>query len=72
MLDISEVARSWFASYLTGRTQSLKIGSVMSKERVLKCCVPQSSVLGPQLYCDYTIPLGTHQKLSNFIPHVCR
>ena len=57
MFGVSGDALSWFASYLTGRTQSVKIGSVMSKERVLKCCVPQGSVLGPQLYCDYTIPL---------------
>ena len=59
MFGVSGDALSWFASYLTGRTKSVKIGSVMSKERVLKCCVPQGSVLGPQLYCDYTIPLGT-------------
>ena len=31
----------------------------MSKERVLKCLVPQGSILGPQLYCDYTVPPGT-------------
>ena len=59
MFGVSGDALSWFASYLSGRTQSVKIGSVMSKERVLKYCVPQGFVLGPQLYCDYTIPLGT-------------
>ena len=57
--EVSGVALSWFTSYLTGRTQSDKIGSGMSKEGVLKCCVHQGSVLGPQLYSDYEIPLGT-------------
>ena len=33
MFAVSGDALSWFASYLTGRTQSVKIGSVMSKER---------------------------------------
>ena len=37
----------------------------MSEERVLKCCVPQGFVLGPQLYCDNTIPLGTI--ITNFL-----
>ena len=59
MFGVSGDALSGFASYPTGRIQSVKIGSVMSKDRVLKYCVPQGSVLGPQLYCDYTIPLGT-------------
>ena len=67
MFRVSGVALSWFASYLTGRTQSVKIESVMSKERVLKCCHPQGAVLGPQLYCDYTIPLGTFISRSFFI-----
>ena len=56
--SVSGVALSWFASYVTGRTQSVKIVSVISKERVLTCCVTQSSDWGPQLYCDYTVPLG--------------
>ena len=58
MFGVSGDPLSWFASYLIGRTQSVMIGSMMSKERALKCCVPQGSVLGPQLYCDYTIPPG--------------
>ena len=55
MFSVSRVALSWFASYIASRTQSVKIGSVMSKDRDLKCCVSQGSVLGPQLYFDYTI-----------------
>ena len=46
MFGVSGVVFSWFASYLTDRTQSVKICSVMSEERVLKCCVPQGSILG--------------------------
>ena len=59
MFGVSGAVLSWFESYLNGRTQSLKIGNVMSIKKILKCCVPQGSVLGPQLYCDYTTPLGT-------------
>ena len=59
MFGVIGVALSRFNSYLTGRTQSVKIGSVMSKEGVLKCSVPQGSVSGPQLYYDYTMHLGT-------------
>ena len=57
MFVVTGVALCWFASHLPGGTESVKIGRVMSKERALKCCVPQGSVLGPQLYCDYTILL---------------
>ena len=33
-------------------------------KKVLKCCVPQGPVLGPQLYCDYTTPLVTIIRLA--------
>ena len=59
MFSFSGVDLSWVASYLADRSQSVKKGNVMSDDRVLKCCVAQGSVLGPQLYCDYTIPVGT-------------
>ena len=65
---VSGDALSWFASYETGRTQSVKIDSVMFKEIVLKCCVFPGSILGPQLDCDYTILHSTcMQMILNYI-----
>ena len=40
----------WFKSYLSDRTQCIKIGSVLSEARKLKFGVPQGSVLGPILF----------------------
>ena len=34
MFGVSGDTLSWFASYLAGRTQSVKIGSGVSKDRV--------------------------------------
>ena len=39
----------WFKSYLSDRTQCIKIGSVLSEARKLKFGVPQGSVFGPIL-----------------------
>ena len=44
---------SWFRSYLHGRTQSVRIGSMLSAPRVVSCGVPQGSVLGPTLFILY-------------------
>ena len=40
MFGVNGAVLSWFESYLNGRTQSVKIGNVMSIKKVLKCCVP--------------------------------
>ena len=48
----------WFKSYLSDRTQFIKIGSVLSEARKLKFGVPQGSVLGPILFSLYTTPLS--------------
>ena len=48
----------WFISYLSCRTQSV-FGCHESTPSVLKCGVPQGSVLGPLLFTLYTRPLST-------------
>ena len=56
---ISELALSWFKSYLSGRTHSVKVGSTLSHPAALHYGVPQGSVLGPILFSLYTNPIGS-------------
>ena len=51
-------ALKWIESYLTGRTQSVCIDGHYSDKHVLKCGVPQGSVLGPILFTMYTQAIG--------------
>jgi len=48
----------WFKSYLTDRKEQVCIQGVLSKGKMLKCGVPQGSVLGPLLFTAYTSPIG--------------
>ena len=45
-------------SYLTDRTQGVLIDNVLSSLSELFFGVPQGSVLGPLIFCIYTLPLG--------------
>ena len=57
--EISELALGWFKSYLSGRTQSVKVGSTLSNPVALQHGVPQGSVLGPILFSLYTNPISS-------------
>ena len=54
---ISGNVQSWFASYLSNRFQSVKIGSHFSNWMPLIYGVPQGSVLGPLIFTMYVKPL---------------
>ena len=49
-LGISGVALQWFRSFLTGRTQRVKISGVYSEKLDIPFGAPQGSVLGPKLF----------------------
>lgn len=55
---ITGSALSLLTSYLTNRTQSVKVDSHISPPSSLTCGVPQGSVLGPLLFTLYTTPLS--------------
>ena len=49
-------ALDWFVSYLSDRTQYVKVNDTLSKSLYLTQGVPQGSVLGSILYSLYTSP----------------
>ena len=55
---ISGTVLHWFASYLEGREQSVKVDNVLSSSSPLQFGVPQGSVLGPILFTLYSQPLS--------------
>ena len=64
-LGLRDAALAWFASYLSGRSQSVHIRNSTSKKHKLQFGVPQGSVLGPILFCIYTLPLAQIMREHN-------
>ena len=65
---VSGKALDWFKSYLTGRSQRIKLSNCLSSRCDLSFGVPQGSVLGPLLFTLYTTPLSS--LISGYaIPH---
>ena len=58
----------WGESYLTGRSQRIKLGSCLSSRSDLSFGVPQGSVIGPLLFTLYTTPLSSLVS-GHAIPH---
>ena len=58
LVGITDAALSWLHSYITERYQRVDVDSATSADCVMKCGVPQGSVLGPILYCIYMRPIG--------------
>ena len=56
---VSGKALDWFKSYLTDRSQRIKLGNCLSSRSNLSFRVPQGSVLGPLLFTLYTTPLSS-------------
>ena len=61
---VSGSALAWLTSYLTNRTQTVRIGSVSSEPSICLSGVPQGSILGPILLSLYISPIG--QIVSDF------
>ena len=70
MFGISGCALTLIRSYITGRSQRVKVGESRSDPVTLHFAVPQGSVLGPILFTLYTCPLGQILKAQGLMYHL--
>ena len=52
-VGVRGIAHNWFNTYLTNRTQTVKIDNHVSGRAVIEYGVPQGTILGPILYLIY-------------------
>ena len=56
---VTGTALCWLNSYLSNRTQVVKLGNISSSPQFCKSGVPQGSVLGPLLFTIYISPIAS-------------
>ena len=59
---IRGVALKWFRSYLSDRYQYVTFNGTESTKQIIKCGVPQGSILGPLLFLIYINDLANVYK----------
>jgi len=65
-LGIRGISNDLLKSYLTNRSQCVKINNVCSNELNIKTGVPQGSLLGPLLYLLYIMNIPKHKMISSY------
>ena len=66
---VTGTVKSWFKTYLVGRTQQVSFLNELSDKIVMTYGVPQGSVLGPILFLLYTADVFTIIEKYKFIGH---
>ena len=59
-MGFARTSTTWLKSYLSNRTQQVKINRITSSNETTKAGVPQGSILGPILFIVFTADLHHH------------